>query len=906
VWEGVEITVENPLKKLTPDIIEFIGIIDFSPIPQFVIDRDHKVIHWNKALEKYSKIKSSDVKGTDGHWKAFYNEKRPCLVDLLVEEDLDNIPHWFPNNYLSELVDGAYEAERFYSTMGTNGKYLHFTASAIRNVNGEITGGLESFKDITQRKLAEKDLKESEKKFRSLIENLNVGVYRNTNDPEGHFIQVNPALARMFGYESTSEIMGITVSDLYMDSSERKLFLKEINKQGSVIGKELQLKKKKNDPLWVSVSAQAHYDHDGSIDWIDGTVEDITYRKIAEESLTKSEKRYRSIVENINDGFCIHDFKGNILDCNENFALMFVSTPLNLIGSNLNDLSSPKIRSEKYSRIKKLKKTGIIEFDADFKLKDGTVMYYNIKSSVVSYEGNGRVQSFFRDISKHIEMEEILQKSENKAQKRLAEIEAIYNSAPIGLCVLDRDLRYVRINERMAEFNGFSSSEHVGKTIYEMIPDLASQVEAVALKIFKSGEKIVGEEFYGTTAAQPDVLRTWIEQWYPIKDSSNNVIGINVAALEITEINKASEALRKSEENLRLAIEGADAGMWFWDLEKGVMEWTERCKNIFGIDPEMKMSYDIFLSAVHPDDRDVVDKATDRTLNAGDDFKVEMRTIWPDGSIHWVHSMGRVFYDVQYAAKEMIGIAIDITDEKIAEQELQETLKHLKRSNAELEQFAYVASHDLQEPLRMITSFLQLLQRRYEHQLDYDANEFIQFAVDGASRMQELVNDLLAYSRIERASSKFEDVNTEDIIKQIIFDSKVLIEEHEANISYDPLPVVKADYPQLVQVFQNLISNSIKYNDQRQPNIHIGAEKSGNDWIFKVEDNGIGIDPAHGDRVFKIFQRLHARNEYEGTGIGLAIAKRIVERHGGVIWYDSSPGKGSRFYFNIPQEEVLL
>ena len=201
----------------------------------------------------------------------------------------------------------------------------------------------------------------------------------------------------------------------------------------------------------------------------------------------------------------------------------------------------------------------------------------------------------------------------------------------------------------------------------------------------------------------------------------------------------------------------------------------------------------------------------------------------------------------------------------------------------------------------MITSFLQLLQRRYENQIDSDANEFIQFAVDGAARMQELVNDLLTYSRIGRKTGKFEYVNTEDILKQITFDSRLLIEENNAHINYDNLPLVWADYTQMVQVFQNLISNSIKYNEQENPTINISAEKKVNDWVFKVEDNGIGIDPKHRVHVFKIFQRLHGRDEYDGTGIGLAIVKRIVEQHGGMIWYESKPGEGSIFYFSIPQ-----
>lgn len=895
----------NQPKKETPGLLGLDAIINCSPLPQFVIDRDHKVIYWNRALEEYSQINACDIIGTDKHWKAFYNSKRPCMVDLLVDEDMEGLSYWFPDNCkMSELVEGAYEAENFYPNMGQNGKYLHFTTSAIKDHEGNVIGGLESFEDITQRKLAEKDLQESEEKFRSLVENLNVGVYRNTIDPGGYFIQVNPAFARMFGYDSTSEIREIKVINFYRDPHLRKLFLEDLKREGSVIDRELHLKKKNNRPIWVSVSAQAHYDENGSIDWIDGIIEDITHRKLAEKTLQKSEKRYRSIVENINDGFCIHDFHGNITDCNENFAQMLGSTTEEMIGTNLDEFSSTEMMLEKNNVVEELKNKGIVEFDADFKQKNGNIRYYNIKSSVVSREGDGQVHSFLRDVTKRREMEEILHESENTAQKRLLEIEAIYNSAPIGLCVLDRNLRFVRINDRMAEINGFSSKEHMGKTIHEIIPDLAEQAEAVAKEIFETKKTVIGREFNGITPAQPGVLRTWIEEWYPLKDSSSQIIGINVAALEITEIKRANEALKKSEEKLRLAIEGAGAGMWFWDLKNDMIEWTEEYKHIFGVDPDPDTSFNTILKIVHPNDREKVEQAIQSTLQYGEDFKEEMRIIWQDGTVHWAYSLGKLLYDLQGKPKEIIGIAINTTPSRIAEQELQETLKQLKRSNAELEQFAYVASHDLQEPLRMITSFLQLLQRRYEHQLDSDANEFIQFAVDGAARMQELVNDLLAYSRIERKTGKFEDVDTEDILKQITFDSRLLIEENNADISYNNLPVVHADYPQMVQVFQNLIANSIKYNDQERPTIHISAEKKDNDWLFKVKDNGIGIDPKHGERVFKIFQRLHARDEYEGTGIGLAIVKRIVERHGGVIWYDSQPGQGSTFYFNIPQGDV--
>jgi light-regulated signal transduction histidine kinase (bacteriophytochrome) len=217
-----------------------------------------------------------------------------------------------------------------------------------------------------------------------------------------------------------------------------------------------------------------------------------------------------------------------------------------------------------------------------------------------------------------------------------------------------------------------------------------------------------------------------------------------------------------------------------------------------------------------------------------------------------------------------------------------------------LEQFAYVASHDLQEPLRMISSFLQLLQMRYSGQLDSDADEFINFAVEGAKRMQNLIQDLLAYSRVTTKGNEFKDIKMEEALEQALVNLKMSIEENNANITHDPLPIITADYSQMIQLLQNLIGNSIKYRSDKIPEIHISAQEKDNDWIFSVEDNGIGIDPQYSDQVFQIFKRLHTNEEYKGTGIGLAITKRIIERHSGRIWVESELGKGSKFYFTIP------
>ena len=343
----------------------------------------------------------------------------------------------------------------------------------------------------------------------------------------------------------------------------------------------------------------------------------------------------------------------------------------------------------------------------------------------------------------------------------------------------------------------------------------------------------------------------------------------------------------------------ARVGTWDWHMKDDTVEASDEAWSILGRpQPRHPIASAEFWSSIHPEDRPQV-LATLRTPRTKPGpFTLDYRITRRDGTTRFVHVEGAAV--ATDTGIELSGNMQDVTEVRFAEQSLQNLTKDLMRSNEELEQFAYVASHDLREPLRIIAGYLGILERRYGQQLPAEAKKFIEAAVEGAARMEQLISHMLEYSRVGTHAGDLLPIESEEAFQTAVRNVALVVRETTATITHDPLPVVVADRAQLVQLFQNFLSNALKFRGPSPPRIHVSATRHANEWEFAIKDNGIGIDEKDFERVFELFQRLHSTQEYSGSGIGLAIAKKIVERHGGRVWVDSALGQGSTFHFTLP------
>jgi PAS domain S-box-containing protein len=496
-----------------------------------------------------------------------------------------------------------------------------------------------------------------------------------------------------------------------------------------------------------------------------------------------------------------------------------------------------------------------------------------------------------------------------KHYARLVRAESMYRglleAAPDAMVVVNRHGKIVLLNVRAEEQFGYPRDELLGQLVTNIIP------EGFAERILADGRRSASE-------ALAQQIGMGIELYGRRKNGSDFPMEIMLSPLQGTEgilvtaairdisVRKAAErTLVQMEARYRGLLEAAPDAMVVVNRDDEIVLLNVRAEEEFGYPRDELLGQKVtniipegFAERLLADGRRSAAEALAQQIGTG----IELYGRRKNGSDFPIEIM---LSPLKSTDGILVTAAIrDISARREAEAQLLLKVEELNRSNGELEQFAYVASHDLQEPLRMVASFTQLLSRRYKGKLDADADEFIAFAVDGASRMQRLIQDLLMYSRVGTKTKKLLPTSSETALKLALLNLHETVEQSSAQVTYDPLPTVLSDESQLTQLFQNLVGNAIKYQNSVPPRIHISAARSENKtWMFSVRDNGLGIDPRYFDKIFGMFQRLHKREEFAGTGIGLAICKKIVERHGGTISVESQPGNGSTFSFALAESK---
>jgi PAS domain S-box-containing protein len=700
-------------------------------------------------------------------------------------------------------------------------------------------------------------------------------------------------VAMLAQYDATeTEFLGLTPQDFFAHDVEtgRQLW-REMFDQGR-LHVETHERKLDATSMWIEGDYNCLYNSDGEIIGHFGIQREISKRKQAEEDLLQSQQELTDFVENAI--VCLHwvASDGTIIWANQAELDLLGYTREEYIGHSITEFHASQTAIEDILQ-RLLSAQPVQGYETDLRCKDGSIRHVLIDSN--SSWSNGkfvRTRCFTRDITDRKHAEEALRQSEQKFR-------AIFDGAFQFMGVLDPEGRVTEANRTALDAIAAKLEDVVGQLFWATpwwthSPVLQEQLKQAITKAAK-GEFVRFEAEHiladGTSIFVDFTLK-------PVFDESGNVIMLIPEGRDISDRKQMEEALRESEQRLQSMLDNSTAVIYMKDTQGRYMMINRSYEVLFHLDRNEvngKTDQDIF-------PKEIADalQANDRAAIAAG-IAVEMEEVAPqDDGLHTYLSIKFPLFDAEGTIYAVCGMSTDISDRKQAEVALQTQKQDLARSNDELQQFAYVASHDLQEPLRMITSYLELLERRYKGQLDAKADKFIAYAVDGATRMQTLINDLLSYSRVGTQGQPFKSVDCEKIIRDVLSNLKLRIAQSNAIITHDSLPQVNAEPSQLTQLFQNLISNAIKFKREDPPKIHVGVKYTDGKWLFSVRDNGMGIDTQYLDQIFIIFQRLHSRTEYPGTGIGLAVCKKIVERHEGTLWVESQLGQGSTFSFTLP------
>ncbi len=827
--------------------------------------------------------------------------------DIALSKTALELPLWKHPEDRTKIIEELRangEVDNFESVFLTqHGEVYGLLSAVILPLNGK-PHILSIARDITERKQAEEALKQSNQRFEALLSQAPFTgvIYRLIFDDDGQIVDWEITDINTLGAAS----IGMTVKDA-IGKRTVALFGKETMEPYFEIARQVMASGKPqtfetyfavNDRYYLTSVFMVGSNHYANMSV------DITERKHAEEKLVESEKRYRLISENSADVIWTLDLTtGRFTYVSPSVFNLRGMTPEEVMEEPMQASITPEsnqdIEENLPQRIARYLAGDISAktrtSQVDQVRKDGSIVPTEVVTNLIT-NSEGKVVEVLgvsRDITERKLAEASIRESE-------ANLSALIENTDGSIWAVDKQYGLIVGNREFHRNVSAVLGRHLEMGESLLQPEFPTQVNAEWREFYDRALR--GERFTNETQTRFRDAPHYMEyRFSPIRDNTGEIRGATIFGRDITEQKVSEELLRENETRLRQALTAAKAGIWEWNLQTNQNFWSEELWKVYGLEPfSAEPCYDTWLATIHPEDRERAAQSVQDAARDEAELNVEWRVVEKDGTQRWLMSRGQPLRNPDGQATRFIGTVLDITERKQAEKQLLKTLEELERSNTELEQFAYVASHDLQEPLRAVAGMVQLLQKRYQGNLDERADEYINLAMDGATRMQTLITDLLEYSRVDRRGNPIQPTDANNALKAALGNLREAIHEGGVTVTNETLPTVDADATQLTQVFQNLIGNAIKFHSERPPQIHVAVKDLGNAWQFSVRDNGIGIEPQYFERIFLVFQRLHTRREYPGTGIGLSICKKIIERHAGRLWIESQPGQGTTFYFTIP------
>lgn len=885
--------LERRKNELETELSEILGRVSDG---FFAVNEDWAFTHVNERAHDLINPGGPDLVGTD-LWETF-------------PESSGRVFREYYEHALTEQVTVSFEA---YYPDPLN------TWFEVRAYPSE-TGLSVYFRDVTDRKEREHQLEQ----YETIVETINDGIY--VVDTDGYFTMVNDAYTELTGY-SRDDLIGAHASLVVEDEVRAQAVeLESAMRRDDAALQVLDatVETASGEPIDVEATF-ALFDGPSGDERRIGVVRDISRRKERERELAK----YETIVETMNDGIYVKDEDGRFAMVNDAYAAMTGYDREELVGAHASLVVDEDAIEQSRDRLHTPPPSGST-MEAAIETASGDTVPAEGTFAAIETDGERQEIGVVRDITDRKEYERRIQESE----RRYRTLVENFPNGSVGL--FDHDLEYTAVGGDLFESRGVDPADRIGASIYDIYPeDLVEEIEPHFEAALAGESRSFEVEYAGLELANRTL---------PVGDVDGEPQGM----LLVQDVSEQREHERDLELRAREQEIVADLGLFALetdDLDELMREATRQIADALDTDYAKVLELDedaseLWLRQGYGWSEDVVGHVSvgaNRNSQAGytllskepivvEDFGSETRFTPPDlltshGLTSGVSTIVGPYDDPwgilethatdvrSYSAEDVdfvqsvATILADAIERERYNAEREALVEELEASNERLEQFAYAASHDLQEPLRMVSSYLSLIERRYEDVLDEAGKEFLEYAVDGAERMREMIDALLAYSRVDTRGDPFEPVALDSVVSSVLADYQVRIRETNADVTTTNLPTVYGDADQLRQVFGNLLSNALEYSGDDPPTVRVFAERADDRWVIGVEDDGIGIEAEHEERVFEVFQRLHTQEEHRGTGIGLALAQRIVERHEGDIWVESVPGEGSTFYCSLPLVE---